>query len=72
MVWDKYDLNDEADAEFGLENKQIDEDGRTIETEKAKRISEFKQKQKLLDLEKKAYAQELNEEVKKGCCQFLK
>jgi hypothetical protein len=44
MVWDKYDLNDEADAEFGLENKQIDEDGRTIETEKAKRISEFKQK----------------------------
>jgi hypothetical protein len=42
MVWDKYDLYDGEDVEFGLENKQMIDDGRTIETEKAKRISEFK------------------------------
>ena len=41
MVKDKYLFNDGDDAEFGLENKEINEDGRTIETEKAKRISEF-------------------------------
>jgi hypothetical protein len=41
MVWDKYIFHDGDDVEFGLENKQIIDDGRTIETEKAKRISEF-------------------------------
>jgi hypothetical protein len=44
MVWDKYVLNDGDDAEFGLEEKKIGDDGWTIETEKAKRISEFQKK----------------------------
>ena len=50
MVWDKYVLNDGDDVEFGLEEKKIGDDGRTIETEKAKRISEFQKNRKLLDL----------------------
>ena len=44
MVWDKYVLNDGDDVEFGLEEKKIGDDGWTIETEKAKRISEFNKK----------------------------
>jgi hypothetical protein len=49
MIWDRYDFNDGDDVEFGKELNIID-DGRTIETEKAKRISEFTQQKKLHEL----------------------
>lgn len=49
MIWDKYDFNDGDDVEFGKE-LNISDDGKTIETEKAKRISEFTQQKKLNEL----------------------
>ena len=49
MVWDRYDFNDGDDVDFGKELIILD-DGRTIETEKAKRISEFTQQNKLHEL----------------------
>ena len=49
MIWDKYGFNDGDDVEFGKE-LNISDDGKTIETEKAKRISEFTQQKKLNEL----------------------